>query len=97
MARYRVSRRAVRDLDEIWCYIAKDNESAARRLMERFNSAFRTLATQPRMGRARPEIGPGIRSFSVGEQIVFYQLADYGVRIVRVWDGRQDTARIADL
>jgi toxin ParE1/3/4 len=97
MARYRVSRRAVRDLDEIWYFIAKDNESAASRLMERFYSAFTALATQPRMGRARPEIGTGMRSFAIGEQIIFYQLADYGVRIVRVWDGRQDTARIADL
>jgi plasmid stabilization system protein ParE len=50
MARFRVSRRAVRDLDEIWYFIAKDNETAATRQIERLYSVFMTLATQPRMG-----------------------------------------------
>jgi plasmid stabilization system protein ParE len=37
-----------------------------------------------------------MRSFSTGEQVVFYQIADPGVRIVRVWDGRQDPAGIGE-
>jgi toxin ParE1/3/4 len=89
-----VSRRAVRDLDDIWYFIAKDNETAANRQIERLHSVFRTLATQPLMGRARPEIAPRMRSFSTGEQVIFYQISDHDVRIVRVWDGRQDPARI---
>jgi plasmid stabilization system protein ParE len=58
-----VSRKAVRDLDDIWYFIAKDNESAARRLIERLHAVFKTLATQPPMGRAGPEItgGPAIK------------------------------------
>jgi toxin ParE1/3/4 len=96
MARYRVSRRAVRDLDGIWYFIAKDNETAATRQIERLYSVFRALAAHPRMGRARPEIAPRMRSFSAGEQVVFYQIADPGIRIVRVWDGRRDPARIVD-
>lgn len=96
MARYRVSRRALRDLDEIWYFIAKDSETAATRQMERLYSVFRALATQPRMGRARPEVAPRMRSFSAGEQVVFYQIADPGVRIVRVWDGRQYPAGIGE-
>ena len=94
MAHYRVSRKAVRDLDEIWYFIAKDNESAVSKLMDRFYTVFKALAAQPRMGRNRLEIATGLRSFSVGEYIVFYQLASPGVRIVRVWDGRRDLARI---
>jgi len=93
MARFRVSRRAVRDRDEIWYFIAKDNETAATRQIERLYPVFTTLA-QPRLGRARPEIAPRMRSFSAGEQVVFYQIDDHGVRIARVWDGRQDPARI---
>lgn len=96
MARYRVSRKAVRDLDEIWFFIAKDSEAAACRWLDRVYSAFEILATQPLMGRARPEIAPGMRSFSVAEQVVFYQVADPGVRIVRVWDGRQDLSRLVE-
>jgi plasmid stabilization system protein ParE len=50
MARYRVSRKAVRDPDEIWYFIAKDNETAASRQIERLYSLLKTLATQPLMG-----------------------------------------------
>jgi len=35
MARYRVSRKAIRDLDGIWYSLAKDSEAAAARLRPR--------------------------------------------------------------
>jgi toxin ParE1/3/4 len=62
--------------------------------MDRLYSVFRALASQPRMGRARPEIGSGMRSFASAEQVIFYQIGDPGVTIVRVWDGRRYPARI---
>jgi toxin ParE1/3/4 len=82
MARFRVSRRAVQDLDAIWYFIAKDSESAAGQQMDRLHSVFRALAAQPRMGRARPEIGPQMRSFVSAEQVVFYatRTAAHGVQ-----------------
>jgi toxin ParE1/3/4 len=94
MARFRVSRKAIQDLDDIWYFIATDSESAASEQMDRLYSAFRALASQPRMGRERPEIGPGMRSFVTAEQVIFYQIRDSGVLIVRVWDGRRNLTRI---
>jgi plasmid stabilization system protein ParE len=44
MPRYRVSRKAIRDLNSIWYAIAKDNEPAADRWIERVESLFRTIA-----------------------------------------------------
>jgi toxin ParE1/3/4 len=94
MARYRVSRKALNDLDSIWLFIAQDNETAADRLMDRMSSAFEALASQPQIGRARPEIGPKMRSIAVGEIVLFYEIVPPGVRIVRVWDGRRDLAKL---
>jgi plasmid stabilization system protein ParE len=92
MARYRVSRKAVRDLDEIWYFIAKDNETPASRQIDYPYS--RPSPRNPSWGARGLKIATDMRSFSVGEQVVFYQIGDPGVRIVRVWDGRQDPARI---
>ncbi len=47
MARYQVSRKAIRDLDNIWYSLAKDSEAAAARQLERFYDAFANLARQP--------------------------------------------------
>ena len=58
MARYRVSRKAIRDLDGIWYSLAKDSEAAAARQLDRFYDVFAKLARQPRMGRARSDIAP---------------------------------------
>jgi toxin ParE1/3/4 len=88
-------RRAMRDLDAIWLFVARDNQTAANRLMDRLTSAFRTIASQPRIGRTRPELGPKVRSFPLDDLIVFYEIADSDIRIIRVWDGRQDPASFA--
>jgi len=34
-----------------------------------------------------------MRAFPIEELIVFYEVADPGIRIVRVWDGRRDPAK----
>lgn len=94
MARYRVSRKAIRDLDEIWYSIARENEASAARQLDRFYEAFARIARFPRMRRSRPEISPQLRSFVVDHFLIFYELAPPGVRIVRVWDGRQDPERL---
>jgi toxin ParE1/3/4 len=94
MARYRVSREAIRDLDHIWYSLAKDSEAAAARLLDRFYEVFVTLARQPRMGRERSDIAPQIRSFVVDDYLIFYEVDSSGVRIARVWDGRQDPERL---
>ncbi len=61
----RVTRRplAADDIAEVWDYIAEDNLDAADRWIDRLDEQFGLLATQPLMGRARPEIGPELRSY----------------------------------
>ena len=49
------------------------------------------------MGTARPQLSPDLRSWPVGNYVVLYRPADYGVEIVRVRHGRRrDLRNIAD-
>lgn len=83
--------RARADLLEIWNYIAPDSESAANRLIERIGRVFDMLSHQPHAGRARPELGVAdLRSFPVGNYVVFYRPEAEAVTIVRVLEGHRD-------
>lgn len=90
--RRRVSRRprARLDLIEIWTYIADDNEAAADRLLHRIDSVLGTLADTPLAGRARPELHPEIRSFPVGNHIIFYVVKPGVIDVVRVLSRYRD-------
>ena len=84
MARFRVSRRAKDDLLEIWVYVAADSAANADRLHGLLHRKFTSLADSPYMGRGRPELGPGIRSFPVGNYVVFYRVFPDRIEMVRV-------------
>ena len=67
----------------IWRYVADDNEAAANRLLERFADVARTLSAHPDAGRARPELSEGLRSFVVGNYILFYKATQSELLVVR--------------
>jgi len=48
------------------------------------------LAANPLAGRTRDDLAPKIRSFPVGNYIIFYLPLSDGVEVVRVLHGRQD-------
>ena len=48
------------------------------------------LAEWPEMGRARPELAPGLRSFVVARYLVYYRVTRDAVEVVRVLHGRRD-------
>jgi toxin ParE1/3/4 len=48
------------------------------------------LVQNPLAGRARADLVQGLRSFAVGNCIVFYFAHSNGVEIVRIMNGRQD-------
>jgi toxin ParE1/3/4 len=51
---------------------------------------FEMLVQNPLAGRERTELQPGLRSFPVGSNLVFYLPSSDGVEVVRVMSGRQD-------
>jgi toxin ParE1/3/4 len=78
------------DLLAIWQYVAADNDVAADRLLDRIETALRLLEATPRAGRARPELGPGVRSFVVGRYMLFYGIEGDGLDLYRVLHGARD-------
>ncbi len=89
---YRLSALAERDLEDIWSYVAEDTSpTAADRLIDAMIERFELLAEQPRMGRLRPEFGPGVRSFTVENHVIYYR-HEGDVLIARVLHGRRDQA-----
>jgi toxin ParE1/3/4 len=79
------------DLLEIWLYIADNNLDAADRVLDAIDRESMTLALQPRMGRMRPELAPGVRSWPTSTSyIVFYTPQEQGIAILRVLHHARD-------
>ena len=86
------------DLAEIWAYIARDSLDNADHFIDRiFQICREALASNPRLGRAREELGPGLRSLVFEGYVIFYHPIPDGVEIVRVLHGMRDIESIFDL
>lgn len=81
---YRLLPRARADLDGIADYISQDNPHAALRMHARFIATFESLSAQPRMGVELLDIKKGLRYFPVKPYLIFYQIDDEVLSIVRV-------------
>jgi toxin ParE1/3/4 len=82
--------RALADLADIWAYIAEGSVKHADRFAALINREFRALSRQTLMGRSRPELAAGLRSFPVGRYLIFYLPLPKGIEVVRVLHGARD-------
>ena len=94
MSKVKLSSLAESDLAEIWFYIAQDNMEAADRFIDLIYEKCLLLAESPGMGRLRPELSPGIRSFPIGNYVTFYRSAERGIEIARVLSGSRDIPKV---
>lgn len=78
------------DLLDIWDYIADDSTTSADNFLNTIGHKIQTLARSPKMGRTREELAPNLRSFPVGNYIIFYRPIKNGVEIARVLSGARD-------
>ena len=92
MAKVIKALRAEHDLAAIWDYIAVDNPEAAEGCLRQIDAQFGKLSRFPLMGRVRSDLSVGLRSFPIGNYIIFYlPITDQsGVYIVRVIEGHRD-------
>lgn len=88
--RFRKAPQADLDLDSIWDFLASDSIQAADKQIGRIGEIFEMLVDNPLAGRERRELRAGLRSFAVGNYVIFYVPIPDGVEIVRVMHGRQD-------
>ncbi|MEE4298580.1 MAG: type II toxin-antitoxin system RelE/ParE family toxin [Pseudomonadales bacterium] len=94
MAEYRLSRRAVTDLEAIAGFtIGRFGIEQARRYRVQLKECFDSLAANQAMGRRAEQIARGLRRFEHGSHSIFYVRSDEGVLIVRVLHSRMDAAR----
>lgn len=90
MSQYIISPSAIRDLEEISDYYAESNLEAGERFLDDFNKKCRYLTKFPRIGRSYEHLRSGMRGLLVGNYVIFYQLPDDSVEILRVVRGDRD-------
>ena len=81
---------AHQDYQGIWHYIAQNNVTAADDLLRKLDSKLELLSDHPRAGQGRPELRPRLRSFPVGEYLIFYRAIRGGIELLRVLHGARD-------
>ena len=86
MSRPDLTKRAKRDLHEIWTYIRERNPSAADRVAEDMLDKSRFYADFPGMGRPRREFSAArlVRSFQRYSYLVFYRRTRDGIEVLRI-------------
>ncbi|NJK73392.1 MAG: type II toxin-antitoxin system RelE/ParE family toxin [Microcoleus sp. SU_5_6] len=90
MSSYSFSDDAIRDLDEICEYVARNNLSAASRLFDRIRERCKVVASFPNMGKNYSKLSPNLRGFIVDDYIIFYYTRADGIDIARVVSGYRD-------
>jgi toxin ParE1/3/4 len=95
MAALRRTRRAVRDLLDVWWYVAELDPDAADRLVRAIDAKAVLLSENPRLGPERPDLAAGLRYFPVSRYVLLYREIPGGVEIVRCVHGARDLFGLA--
>ncbi len=80
------------DLRDVGTFIAQNNWPRAISFVLELRLTCRRLAEYPLMGRARPDLQSGLRSFPHGDYVIFYEPLADGVSIVRILHGSRDAS-----
>ncbi|MGL4880436.1 MAG: type II toxin-antitoxin system RelE/ParE family toxin [Waterburya sp.] len=89
-----ISPAASRDMARIIDYFLARNIEAGENFTARFEQKCRNIANFPMMGRSYPELLPQLRGITLDSYIIFYQVTDDYIEIVRVISGYQDLRSI---
>lgn len=86
MSVYRISPRAMKDLEDIHYYIAIEKEAPinAKKFINKLYKTFTFLSENPNIGRSKESIRPGFMVWSEGSYYIFYRRRKQGVDIIRV-------------
>jgi toxin ParE1/3/4 len=90
MNRYRLDADAASDLRLIHKHIACDNPAAADRFITGLKQRLRLLGSQPFLGESREDLAASLRSFSVGNDVIFYRPITGGIEVARVLHAARD-------
>jgi toxin ParE1/3/4 len=83
------------DLEAIAAYVAERTEDGAERAVALILERVDLLRRLPNAGRARPDIGDGLRAISVRSFVIVYRVEAGTVHILHVAHGARDLDRLA--
>ena len=92
MANYRITNKAVKDLEDIWSYTIENwSERQADLYYEMLIGFCQHIADHPACGKSYDEIAEGLYGLIANKHIIFYRAASQGeIEIVRILHGRMD-------
>ena len=91
MASVFFTRSAQTDLLETWSFISEQSFEAADHVLDVIEKEAQTLALQPLMGRARPELSADIRCWPTSTSYNLYYLSsEGGITVIRVLHHARD-------
>ena len=90
MSSYSFSDAAVKDIEAICEYVARQNSKAASQLFNAIRKKCKLVAGFPNMGKSYSRLAPNLRGFIVEDYIVFYYPREDGIDIARVVSGYRD-------
>jgi toxin ParE1/3/4 len=90
MRRYEIAQTANYDLEEIVDYLSDQGFDAGEQFLKKFAQKCRNLVNFPRIGKPYDDLRPGLRGILLDRYIIFYQVTDEAVTIVRVVRGDRD-------
>jgi len=71
MGNYSFSDEAVKDIEDICDYLARDNPRTAGKIFDAIRQKCKLVANFPKMGKAYPQLACDLRGFVVENYIVF--------------------------
>ena len=94
MRRYRVSRQAEGDLDEIFVYwVKRASLEIAERLVDSITDRFWLLGEHPNAGKSVSHIASGVRCFPAGNYLIYYRKSRLATEILHIFHGARDQKR----
>ncbi len=88
---YKIAPEAIRDLDGIWDYIAKDNVGAAERWIDRLMAAMDLLADNPGLGHVRSDVEmPSLLFWPMEKYVIAYRVIREQIEVVAVTQGSRN-------
>jgi toxin ParE1/3/4 len=89
---------ALRDLTEVWEFIAADNPGAADRVLEEIHEAIRALVPFPQMGHNRSDLtSRPLRFHPVRDLLIAYAPDEKPLVVLAILHGRRNPRVIAAL
>ena len=91
MTRLVVSPRGQADLDAIWDYTVKHwGIEQAEFYVRQRETAIKSVAVEPRLGRPCDEICAGYKKYPAGSHVLFFRVTSAGIDVVRILHRHMD-------